>query len=146
MKIEVMANWLSQLDPNTVTAWPAWVLAMLVCYAFGPRFYFSLTGPAKKMAQGICVFAFFAAARLWFWDVLQHVLRPDWQMSTRADLFASWYNAICNIGWAASFYLILSAIHLQIPEPDRARYWVIFSPFYPNRLRLIARIFGGKLR
>lgn len=126
------------MDANTVTALPALIMAGLVAYAFGPRFYRAFVGPARPLARGICVFAIFAAARLWFWDVLQYVAPDLLPFDTRSGPVAPWVNAVCNLGWCAACYLILTAIHMQIPAPDRARWWVILSPFYPKRLRILA--------
>lgn len=149
MGANVFLDWLARLNPNTVTAWPAFVMALLAAYSFGPRFYRGLAGPARAMASGICVFAAFAAFRLFFWDVFQHVAPEALQFSTRAGDVSRWINAACNIGWIVAFYLMLGAIHQQIPPADRARgVWrfVIFAPFYPGHFRLVAAIFGRRGR
>ena len=69
------------------------------------------------------------------------------QPRDRADDLSPWFNAACNVGWIVAFYMILGAVHLQIPAADRARRpwcWVIFAPFYPGRLWIMGRLFRGR--
>lgn len=143
MRLEFFTGALTSLDVNTLTAWPALIMAALVAYAFGPRFSAALTGAPRAMARGICVFALFAALRLWFWDVAQHAWPEDARADARGGIAAQWFTAFCNLGWCWSFYMILGAIHMQIPEGERGRWWVVFAPFYPARSGLAARIFRG---
>lgn len=107
---------------NVLLGIPALGFGLLLMWAFR-RYAFRLTG-SVTVHLGAAL----------FWMFFRSTGRSIWWDFFNGFGFGNTSNWIWNLIGLYASYHALKALHMLIPDKDRARYTLLTAPFYPYRL------------
>lgn len=138
-------------DLNVITSLPTVAILALVLRGLAP-FWTRHAGKEElcHFARGLGWIIGVFLLRIFYWGAARGVvLQIDpalWRAWSGLVSGADWINGLFNIGLCVGAWHVLLAFHAMIPEPERRKWSVLASPFYPQGwcfARLVRRYLGN---